>query len=108
MKKWITLLLAGLIFSIAGISGTLAADETKMPSMDAAAMQEMMKLGSPGENHKFLEPMVGEWTHVVRWWMQPDMDRIGELTVKDERFKEERGKRMYDYCKQNGYDMDGK
>jgi len=36
------------------------------------------------------------------------LDRIGELTVKDERFKEERGKRLYDYCKQNGYDMDGK
>jgi len=74
MKNLITLLLAGFIFSVAGISGTLAADETTMPGMDAAAMQEMMKLGSPGENHKILEPMVGEWTHVVRWWMQPDME----------------------------------
>jgi predicted DNA-binding transcriptional regulator YafY len=35
------------------------------------------------------------------------LDRIETLDVLDEKFKCEKGKRMYDYCKINGYDMDG-
>ncbi len=33
------------------------------------------------------------------------LDRIGELTVTDKNFKEEKGKRLYDYCQINGYEM---
>jgi len=36
------------------------------------------------------------------------LDRIEELTILDEHFKDEKGKRLYDYCQQNGYSMDGK
>lgn len=34
------------------------------------------------------------------------LDRIEELTVTEERFKEEKGKLLYDYCQINGYEMD--
>jgi predicted DNA-binding transcriptional regulator YafY len=34
------------------------------------------------------------------------LDRVDKLTVLDERFKDEVGKRLYDYCQINGYDMD--
>lgn len=42
------------------------------PMMDEKAMQKMMEMGSPGENHKLLEPMVGEWTHTVKMQMAPN------------------------------------
>lgn len=35
------------------------------------------------------------------------LDRIKELTVLDESYKSEAGKRLYDYCKQHGYSIDG-
>ncbi|HEU5047457.1 MAG TPA: YafY family protein [Rickettsiales bacterium] len=35
------------------------------------------------------------------------LDRIRELTVMGELFKEEIGKRLYDYCQQKGYSMKG-
>jgi len=35
-------------------------------------MELMMKYGSPGENHKVLEPLIGKWDHTVRWWMSPE------------------------------------
>lgn len=36
-----------------------------------AAMDEMMRLGMPGPNHKLLESMVGEWDAASRMWMGP-------------------------------------
>jgi hypothetical protein len=39
--------------------------------MSAAEMQEMMKLGSPGEHHKRLGNFVGHWTTKTKMWMAP-------------------------------------
>jgi len=34
-------------------------------------MQMMEKLAAPGENHKLLENLAGQWTYQVRHWMDP-------------------------------------
>ena len=43
--------------------------------MDPAKMAEMMKkaeeAGAPGDAHKKLEPLIGEWTAEVQCWMDP-------------------------------------
>lgn len=41
------------------------------PPSEAEMMAEMMKLAQPGENHKVLENMVGNWTYVNKFWMDP-------------------------------------
>jgi hypothetical protein len=35
------------------------------------AMEAMLKAGAPNENHKALEPLAGEWTTAVKFWMAP-------------------------------------
>ncbi len=64
----------GLMVLLAG--GLQAAEKKdkakgKGMEMDPAAMEQMKKYGSPGENHKVLEPFAGKWTHTVRSWMKP-------------------------------------
>jgi uncharacterized protein DUF1579 len=34
-------------------------------------MEQMMELGKPGENHKLLAGMAGNWTYTVKMWMDP-------------------------------------
>ena len=44
-------------------------------SMDAAAqamMDAWQAYASPNDNHKVLDPLVGKWSQVVKWWMTPD------------------------------------
>ncbi len=44
-------------------------------SMDAATQAMMaawQAYASPGDNHAVLHPLVGTWSHVVKWWMTPD------------------------------------
>jgi len=47
-------------------------------------MQEWMKLASPGEPHKFLKSLEGEYTTVTRIWMQPGQpqESTGKATFK--------------------------
>jgi hypothetical protein len=47
--------------------------ETKvMPTQPSAAdMEKMMELGKPGENHKVLAGMAGNWSYTVKMWMDP-------------------------------------
>jgi hypothetical protein len=59
------------------------------PVMDAKAMAEMTaqmeKLAAPGENHKLLEGMVGDWTFVSKFWMDPSAppsESTGNSTTK--------------------------
>lgn len=43
-------------------------------SMDAATQAMMatwQAYASPNDNHKVLNPLVGTWSHVVKWWMTP-------------------------------------
>jgi hypothetical protein len=75
MKKTIKyaslLILAGTYTA----SRLLAAENTGSEKMDPAKMAEMMKkveaAGAPGEPHKTLEPLIGEWTAEVKSWMAP-------------------------------------
>ena len=51
------------------------ADKAKQPQMSAeekAAMETMMKAGSPGAQHKGLAGMVGNWDATVKMWQAPD------------------------------------
>ncbi len=44
-------------------------------SMDAASqamMESWQAYASPSDDHKVLDPLVGTWSHVVKWWMTPD------------------------------------
>ena len=41
------------------------------PPDEKAAMEAMMKAGTPGEAHKKLEPMVGTFDTKVKMWMDP-------------------------------------
>lgn len=45
--------------------------ETAPPGMDPAAMEAMMKAGSPGENHKHIARYAGDWTFTNKMWMDP-------------------------------------
>lgn len=60
------IIVLGLAFCAQG----LMADEARKPS-EEEMMAMMAKYGTPGEHHKFLEPMVGNWDIVTRWWMDP-------------------------------------
>src|SRR5262249_47494674 len=46
-------------------------EKLKMTPEQQAAMEKAMKLGSPSEGHKALEPLVGKWNAKVRYWMKP-------------------------------------
>ena len=66
-------------FVVAGLftgSSVLAEDTRVSEKTDPAKMAEMMKkaeaAGTPGDAHKALEPLVGEWTAEVKSWMAPD------------------------------------
>lgn len=42
------------------------------PAQAQDDMEAWMKLASPGENHKLLGNMVGDWTYSIKSWMAPD------------------------------------
>ncbi len=48
---------------------TEAMDKTKQEMM-----QKWQEYATPGEGHKALEPLVGNWDYVVTWWETPDSD----------------------------------
>src|SRR5262249_54980358 len=97
-----TLTLFGAALLFASVSATVKADQQKKgapaqpavtapaaPSAtqptpeQAAKMAEMQKLTSPGENHKRLDKMVGNWTHTIKRWMKPG-DQPTSTTGTDE------------------------
>ncbi len=53
----------------------LASDKSASPKLDPK-MEEMMKKAeaacTPGDAHKLLEPLVGDWNAEVKMWMAPD------------------------------------
>ena len=68
--------LLAAVFVIGLAACPVRAEEQAKPAGDAAAEQEMMKkwqeAATPGEAHKRLESLVGNWSHTVRWSMTPD------------------------------------
>lgn len=52
------------------------------PAMSAAEMEAMQKAGSPGEPHKHMARLVGDWTYATKMWMdpsQPAMESSGTM-----------------------------
>jgi len=45
-------------------------DEKK--SNESEMMAAMMEMAKPGENHKQMQEMVGTWSYVIKWWMNPE------------------------------------
>jgi hypothetical protein len=54
----------------------LAQEPKKEPAMDASMMEAMMKAATPGEHHKYLGQMVGDWTYTLKLWMAPGQPPI--------------------------------
>ena len=50
-------------------SASPAAPAAGQPS--AEEMQKMMEMAKPGENHKILDQLAGNWTYTVTMWMDP-------------------------------------
>lgn len=67
LSQW-TLALSLTAVGVFGVS-TLTAQDATPPG--GAEMMEMPPEFSPGPNHKMLEPFVGEWKVVVKFWMDP-------------------------------------
>ena len=49
---------------------------------DKAMMEEMEKAAAPGENHKLLEKMAGNWDCTVKMWMGPGEPDVSKGTSK--------------------------
>ena len=68
-----TKLMLMLVFAMVSCSGSGFSEEIKtMPAANAeqqAKMAEMQKYTMPNENHKALEPLVGQWKSSVKFWM---------------------------------------
>jgi hypothetical protein len=72
-------LVATLVVAVSVVLMSVAsptAAQTKQPAgsmskEQQAMMDAMMKAMRPGENHKLLASLVGEWTFVNRMWMDP-------------------------------------
>ncbi len=81
MKISTITLLAG--FTLGLIATPLFAADSQ-PN-DAEMMAKMMELAQPGEQHKLLAQLAGDWTDEVKMWMapgQPPLVSTGTCTRK--------------------------
>jgi hypothetical protein len=77
-QSWIA---CALVFgATVWLAGQAISDEKDAPKdakkssheMDKDAMMaDWMQLGQPGEHHKHLNPLAGNWSYVLRWTMDP-------------------------------------
>lgn len=89
-KQIIVLLLAGLLALPLRAEDAPAAKTGDKPASapdEAQMMAVMMEMAKPGENHKRLADMAGEWTYTVKYWMSPDpkaalMESTGKTVSK--------------------------
>jgi outer membrane lipoprotein-sorting protein len=70
MKKFLSLLFVLGVFAVGPAFAEDAAPAAGAP--DEAAMKKMMELSSPGEMHKMLATLAGDWTYTSKMWMTPD------------------------------------
>ena len=82
MTRWhscrgIVILVGAIHLCLASVAYTSSDHDKTGPhgqSMDAATQAMMatwQAYASPNNNHKILDPLVGTWGHVVKWWMTP-------------------------------------
>lgn len=61
------------VFALALLIAIPVIADDKKPAVDEkAAMEAMMKHGTPGDAHKKLEPLVGDWTFAAKFKLAPD------------------------------------
>ena len=70
MKSLSRMLVFVMLFGIFG--SAFAHAEDKAAADKAAEMAKMEALMAPGEAHKVLEPLAGQWTYTSKFWMTPD------------------------------------
>ena len=62
------------LFALSGVVAPVLAQNQKVdgaPPSEAEMMAAMMKAGQPGENHKHLARMAGDWEYTSKMWMAP-------------------------------------
>jgi hypothetical protein len=74
----LVVLVGAIYLCLAGV-GPTSAERDQMgsdgQSTDAptqAMIAEWHTYALPNDNHKILDPLVGTWSHVAKWWMSPD------------------------------------
>jgi len=71
MKTRIVLLSVVMLAALAMITAQAPAqDKQQTPSMEEM-MAEYAKYAAPGPQHKALEPLIGNWKAITKWWMDP-------------------------------------
>lgn len=75
MKSYIRYTLPVLIASVALVNTVTFAEDKPAPNVVDPKMAEIMKkaeaAGAPGDAHKALRPLAGEWNAEVKSWMAP-------------------------------------
>jgi len=73
MKKFWMLFFAFAIALSFGITDTILADQKDgMDKMKAEAMAKWQEYATPGEGHKVMDQLVGNWDYSLKYWMSPD------------------------------------
>ena len=60
--------------SLVLLFGTVVSASEDHAQMDPAMQAMMAKwqaYATPGKHHEVLSPLVGTWSHIVKWWMKP-------------------------------------
>ncbi len=79
-RLWIAIVLC-LAFTFA-----LSAQEHQMTAEQKAMMEAFEKAGTPGEEHKMLNGMVGTWNTVVRFYPAPGAPAMESTGVSENRW----------------------
>lgn len=91
MKSAVLSIFAIFIVAGAGAAISLAQNDTEpakqgvMDKMHQEMMAKWQQYATPGEGHKALEPLVGNWDYTVTWWETPEsqpMKSTGSSEVK--------------------------
>ncbi|MES1243043.1 MAG: DUF1579 domain-containing protein [Acidobacteriota bacterium] len=59
------------LFSLVGVVAPVLAQQDKNAAPPAMDMDAMMKAAQPGEQHKHLARMAGDWEYTSKMWMAP-------------------------------------
>ena len=74
MNRKNVLILLTLLLCLVGVT---FADDQEMDAAQQltpeqqAAMEAMQKAATPGEHHKHLDALAGNWTYKIKMWMEP-------------------------------------
>ena len=73
MRKYLILFITFAVAISFGLSGVLQADQKEdMDKMKAEAMAKWQEYATPGEGHKVMEQLVGNWDYSLKYWTSPD------------------------------------